>query len=192
MRTDTRCCSVCKRKSRPREGNPCYPSASLASSPRICREDVCARVPARRLRRDVDFGGLRSHRCAAECVPREDRSGPRILRTAPYRTVPSLSVRAGPCPVSVTIGPHYIGTDQSPHVRTSVDNLAESAEYPDPRERPRTRPCPARMEIRARKPSKRSRLITGIALTAAPLTLRFSRLSSVGRIPLVRDTPDAH
>ena len=47
--------------------------------------------------------------------------------TDSYRTDPSFSVCAGPCPVSVIIGPHYIGTDQSPHVRTSVDNLAESS-----------------------------------------------------------------
>lgn len=73
------------------------------------------------------------------CVPREDRD--LASSTDSYRTDPSFSVCAGPCPVSVIIGPHYIGTDQSPHVRTSVDNLAESAEYPDPRERFWTRPC---------------------------------------------------
>lgn len=71
--------------------------------------------------RRVDFGRV--------CVCTEERirtSHPRP-RTPPYRADPSFSVCVGPCPVSVIIGPHYIGTDQSPHVRTSVDNLAESA-----------------------------------------------------------------
>ena len=61
------------------------------------------------------------------CVCTEERIRTSHPRTPPYRADPSFSVCVGPCPVSVIIGPHYIGTDQSPHVRTSVDNLAESA-----------------------------------------------------------------
>lgn len=133
MRTDTRCCSVCKRKSRPREGNPCYPSASLASSPRICREDVCARVPARRLRRDVDFGGLRSHRCAAECVPREDRglessARPPIERSHRFLFAPdlvpcrSLSVLIILEPINhLTSEPPSTTSRNRPSIRTHVN-----------------------------------------------------------------------
>lgn len=79
----------------------------LIVNSRVCRSAECQRrgANARVSASDSRESGL--------CIPFSLNS---------YRTDPSLSVRAGPCPVLVIIGTHYIGTDQSPHVRTSAGN----------------------------------------------------------------------
>lgn len=107
--------------------------------------------------------------CTHEWWKNEDRAHP--LPVSSYRTDPSLSVRAGPCPVSVIIGTHYIGTDQSPHVRTFAGNyplslsLVKSRQviriHVKARAHPRASAGPIVPEIRCRKkPGELRGLIT--------------------------------